>query len=89
MNDRGRVHHWSGYVFGEIGSQELDDFGEAISGSPRRWPRERAPTSQVARETAKETATMVSWLPSECWTAPTPSSRLSRTRGRHASGGWV
>ncbi|HSY41005.1 MAG TPA: hypothetical protein VLA79_15810 [Polyangia bacterium] len=30
MNDRGKVHHWSAYVFGEIGSQELDDFGEAI-----------------------------------------------------------
>ena len=30
MKDRGKVHHWSGYVFGEIGSQELDDFGEAI-----------------------------------------------------------
>jgi hypothetical protein len=30
MKDRGKVHHWSAYVFGEIGSQELDDFGEAI-----------------------------------------------------------
>ena len=30
MNDRGKVRHWSGYVFGELGSQELDDFGEAI-----------------------------------------------------------
>ena len=30
MNNRGKVHHWSAYVFGEIGSQELDDFGEAI-----------------------------------------------------------
>jgi hypothetical protein len=30
MKDRGKIHHWSGYVFGEIGSQELDDFGEAI-----------------------------------------------------------
>ncbi len=30
MNDRRRARHWSDYVFGEIGSQELDDFGEAI-----------------------------------------------------------
>jgi hypothetical protein len=30
MNDRRRVHHWTAYLFGEIGSQELDDFGEAI-----------------------------------------------------------
>jgi hypothetical protein len=30
MQDRGKVRHWSGYVFGELGSQELDDFGEAI-----------------------------------------------------------
>ena len=33
MKDRRRARHWSDYVFGEIGSQELDDFGEAI-GSP-------------------------------------------------------
>lgn len=30
MNDRRRARHWTDYVFGEIGSQELDDFGEAI-----------------------------------------------------------
>jgi hypothetical protein len=30
MKERAKVHHWSAYVFGEIGSQELDDFGEAI-----------------------------------------------------------
>ena len=30
MKNRGKVRHWSGYVFGELGSQELDDFGAAI-----------------------------------------------------------
>lgn len=30
MTARGKAAGWSAYVFGEIGSQELDDFGEAI-----------------------------------------------------------
>jgi hypothetical protein len=30
MTARTKATGWSAYVFGEIGSQELDDFGEAI-----------------------------------------------------------
>jgi hypothetical protein len=37
MKDRRRVHHWTAYLFGEIGSQELDDLGEAIR-SPHVTP---------------------------------------------------
>jgi hypothetical protein len=39
MTDRKKATHWSAYLFGEIGSQELDDFGEAIR-SPCITPAE-------------------------------------------------
>ncbi len=52
MNDRGKVHHWSGYVFGEIGSQELDDFGEAIR-SPCITPAEVRRLTEAMAERAR------------------------------------
>jgi hypothetical protein len=52
MNDRGRVHHWSGYVFGELGAQELDDFGEAIR-SPCITPAEVRRLTEAMAERAR------------------------------------
>lgn len=52
MNDRGKVHHWSAYVFGEIGSQELDDFGEAIR-SPCITPAEVRRLTEAMAERAR------------------------------------
>jgi hypothetical protein len=52
MNDRGKVHHWSAYVFGELGSQELDDFGEAIR-SPCITPAEVRRLTEAMAERAR------------------------------------
>jgi hypothetical protein len=52
MKDRGKVRHWSAYVFGELGSQELDDFGEAI-GSPRITPAEVRQLTEAMAERAR------------------------------------
>ena len=52
MNDRRRARHWSAYVFGEIGSQELDDFGEAIR-SPCITPAEVRQLSEAMAERAR------------------------------------
>lgn len=52
MKDRGRVHHWSAYVFGELGSQELDDFGEAIR-SPCVTPAEIRRLTEAMAERAR------------------------------------
>jgi hypothetical protein len=52
MKDRGKVHHWSAYVFGEIGSQELDDFGEAIR-SPCISPAEVRQLTEAMAERAR------------------------------------
>jgi hypothetical protein len=52
MNERGKVHHWSAYVFGELGSQELDDFGEAIR-SPCITPAEVRRLTEAMAERAR------------------------------------
>jgi hypothetical protein len=52
MKHRGRVRHWSAYVFGVIGSQELDDFGEAI-GSPCITPAEVRQLTEAMAERAR------------------------------------
>ena len=52
MKDRGKVHHWSAYVFGELGSQELDDFGEAIR-SPCITPAEVRRLTEAMAERAR------------------------------------
>jgi hypothetical protein len=52
MNDRGKVHHWSDYVFGALGAQELDDFGEAIR-SPCITPAEVRRLTEAMAERAR------------------------------------
>ncbi len=52
MNDRGRVHHWSAYVFGALGAQELDEFGEAIR-SPCITPAEVRRLTEAMAERAR------------------------------------
>jgi hypothetical protein len=52
MKHRGKVRHWSGYVFGELGSQELDDFGEAIR-SPCITPAEVGLLAKAMAERAR------------------------------------
>jgi hypothetical protein len=52
MKHRGRVRHWSAYVFGEHGSQELDDFGEAIR-SPCITPAEVRKLTEAMAERAR------------------------------------
>ena len=52
MQDRGKVRHWSAYVFGELGSQELDDFGEAIR-SPCITPAEVRRLTEAMAERAR------------------------------------
>ena len=52
MKHRGKVRHWSAYVFGELGSQELDDFGEAIR-SPCISPAEVRQLAEAMAERAR------------------------------------
>jgi hypothetical protein len=53
MKDRAKVHqHWTAYVYGELGAQELDDFGEAIR-SPCITPAEVRQLTEAMAERAR------------------------------------
>jgi len=52
MKHRGKVRHWSAYVFSELGAQELDDFGEAIR-SPCISPAEVRQLAEAMAERAR------------------------------------